>query len=214
MAGERGRKLVRALAISLVLHAMVLWQTPAIISGSPSLMRAVPRPTIQLALILPGSAALLSAPENPKNIASGEKLRPAVRHLSPPVSSAVQKATAVSLPAVEPAASPIVQDGSTIDANGIRQYRVSLAATARKFKKSSALALASGLSGTAEIRIEIESSGLPLPPQLQHSSGDDQLDDAALQLIGNAVQNTRMPASLRGKSFSMHLPVEFRLDEE
>lgn len=55
---------------------------------------------------------------------------------------------------------------------------------------------------------------MPQPPQLASSSGHELLDGAAIDMIGRAVQATRLPRQLRGQAFAFKLPVLFEIDEE
>lgn len=101
-----------------------------------------------------------------------------------------------------------------VDANGLRQYRLRLAAAARRFKLYPPQAQENGWSGTAEVRVAIAANGVPQPPQLLRSSGHQLLDAVALDMLGNAALRTAVPASLRGQSFSVPLPVVFDLNDE
>lgn len=101
-----------------------------------------------------------------------------------------------------------------VDANGLRQYRLGLAAAARLFKRYPQQAQENGWSGTAEVRVAIAANGALQPPLLLRSSGHQLLDAAALDMIGNAALRTSVPASLRGQPFSVPLPVVFDLNDE
>lgn len=95
----------------------------------------------------------------------------------------------------------------------MRRYRLSLAAQARRFKRYPAQALASGWAGMTEIRLEIGADGQPKDVDVQHSSGYTVLDHAALTMIEAGAQHTPVPVELRGKAFSVVLPVVFDLTE-
>lgn len=144
--------------------------------------------------------------------------RPNIAHvMQPPESSngdAASMGRGVPLPDV--LSSEIVSNpvGDGVDANGLRQYRLGLAAAARRFKRYPPQAQENGWSGTAEVRIDIAANGVPQPPLLLRSSGHQHLDAAALDMIGNAAFHTIVPVSLRGQSFSVPLPVVFDLKGE
>jgi len=112
------------------------------------------------------------------------------------------------------AVSELLPAGIEIDANGLRQYRLGLAAAARRFKHYPLQAQESGWRGTAEVSVAIAANGLAQSPRLLRSSGHPLLDAAALDMIGNAAQQTAVPASLRGQAFSVPLPVVFDLNAE
>lgn len=104
--------------------------------------------------------------------------------------------------------------GTGADANGLRQYRIGLAAAARGYRHYPSLARENNWSGAAEVSVTIAANGVPQPPQLLRSSGQPLLDAAALEMIGNAALRSEVPASLRGQSFSVLLPVVFDLKGE
>ena len=104
--------------------------------------------------------------------------------------------------------------GAAVDAAGVRQYRISIATAARRFKRYPALALEKGWRGSAEVEVSVAGNGVPQPPRLTNSSGHELLDEAALTMIARAAHATLVPASLRGRVFAVTLPVEFDIDEE
>ncbi len=101
-----------------------------------------------------------------------------------------------------------------VAADGLRRYRLALASEARRFKRYPMQATASGWSGTAEIRLEVGSDGRPRSATLAHSSGHEALDRAALTMIDAGALRARLPDSLRGKDFSVTLPVVFNLEND
>lgn len=219
-SSNKNLDLWRALAVSLALHAWLLAQTLP--------QSALPRAAQPLAATL-----RLVAREPGKGIVESE---PPARVLLVPSARAgnVAPAAVVAAPAAGEAARPSAQEARTapmasaavataegkvavsagLDADGVRQYRVNLAASARRFKRYPALAVERGLSGSAEVEVTIAASGMPQPPRLMGSSGHELLDEAALTMIGRAAQATILPASLRGRAFAVKLPVVFDLDDE
>lgn len=101
-----------------------------------------------------------------------------------------------------------------LSADGLRRYRLSLAAQARRFKRYPTQALASGWTGTVDIRLEISGDGQPMAVEVLHSSGYAVLDRAALTMIEAGAQRTSVPGELRGKAFAVVLPVMFDLTGE
>jgi protein TonB len=98
-------------------------------------------------------------------------------------------------------------------ADGLRGYRLALASQARRFKRYPPQAMARGWTGTADIRIEVGSDGVPRPATVVRSSGHELLDVAALTMIDAGALRARLPESLRGKAFAVVLPVVFNLDD-
>ncbi|MFA7270007.1 MAG: energy transducer TonB [Sterolibacterium sp.] len=200
----------RALLISLALHAILLWQTPsATLSGMPqplsstqaNFLSASLRTNIRQQMLATNS---LSAPAPKSSVVPHPiKLPPKPLPMGSPSIPQVPLTAAFAKPG---------EDG--LDANGLRQYRVSLATAARRFKLYPPLALENGWSGTAEIVVANAANGVPQPVQLLRSSGYALLDAAALEMVGNAALHAAVPASLRGQTFSVLLPVVFDLNGE
>lgn len=99
-------------------------------------------------------------------------------------------------------------------ADGLRGYRIALAAQARRFKRYPAQALASAWEGSVEVRLDVGADGVPWPATVVRSSGHSVLDQSALAMIDAGARRARLPESLRGTAFAVVLPVHFSLDEE
>ena len=110
------------------------------------------------------------------------------------------------------AAAPTGGDG--LDADGVRQYRLALGVQARRYKRYPASALEANVGGTVEVRVMVATCGLPQEVQLARSSGNGPLDDAALDMIRQAVPRTTVPEPLRSRAFAVSLPVVFDLASE
>ena len=98
--------------------------------------------------------------------------------------------------------------------DGLRGYRLAVASEARRFKQYPAQAMASGWTGSADIRVEVSGDGRPRAAMVLRSSGYEALDRAALAMIDAGAVRARLPESLRGKAFAVVLPVVFNLDQE
>lgn len=226
----------RALAISLALHAVLLLQKqPASRNEGPQRRVAPGGNSLEATLSgMPASLAVTPAlPANPHaGTAPAPRLKPArtgsqsPRHSLPYLSSGSTKAFEIGPPEERSsgagetprfaglAAASALPGEDGIDANGLRQYRLSLALESRRFKRYPQHALEQGWSGTAQVRVAIGAGGAPQSVQLLSSSGHDALDAVALEMIGKAALTTALPAGLRGRSFSVPLPVEFKSGSE
>lgn len=200
-----------AVAVSLLAHFLVLWPAPVSQSGAggSGVLTAV--------LTMPAPVALLELPTSP-----------AVRARQAPV--AVYEPRTLPLPArvsrvassvhpprtVAEVVMPVLSvesanhgatDATSVD--GLRSYRLALASQARRLKSYAPQAVASDWQGTAEIRLDVGAEGRPPEARVQRSSGRDQLDQAALAIISAAAEYAALPEPLRGKHFSVMLPVVF-----
>lgn len=227
------RRLRYAFFASLFVHALVVFQ------GMHKTLPQTAPPNL-LATLRPVAASAATAPESapavvPRIIPPRHAVAPAptfvapnaaapavaappstdvadIRSLSP--SNEAQKATQAAATAVAPASLPAPAPADAgLSVDGMRRYRLSLAAQARRFKRYPAQALASGWAGTAEIRLEIGGDGQPKSVEVLHSSGYAVLDRSALTMIEAGARHTPVPAELRGKTFSVVLPVVFDLTE-
>ncbi len=195
-----------ALAISLALHAWLLsqWTMQPVSRASPPLTATLRQ--FGAEAVAPGSPAQPQPPAPGLAAAEGQPRAPAG------VARARSTPAARSLPDRPPAAAPEASAG--LDEEGLRQYRLSLAAATRRYKNYPASALDRGLRGRADVRVAVLANGTPQPPQLASSSGHELLDRAAIDMIARAVQATSLPRQLRGQAFALLLPVLFEIDEE
>ena len=105
-------------------------------------------------------------------------------------------------------ASPLAESGTPDVREAGKSYLFALAREMRQGKRMLPDAVAR-YAGTSEIRIAIASDGSVAPPQLLKSSGNPELDQAALAMVGAALQRTSVPASLLGNAFDLVLPISF-----
>jgi protein TonB len=90
---------------------------------------------------------------------------------------------------------------------------MNLAREARRFKDYPGMARVLGWEGVAVVVVNT-GAGVAVPVvSLSQSSGFDALDQAALDLVGQAVGTAALPENLRGRQFALTLPIHYRLDE-
>jgi len=99
------------------------------------------------------------------------------------------------------------------DQAGLRQFRLSLAGEARRFRRYPESARRAGLAGTSEVRVAVEAGGGARHADLARSSGHEVLDQAALDMLRQAAGRAALPESLRGQSFAVLLPVVFAVEK-
>ncbi len=158
-------------------------------------------------------AAVLPAPAPAKPAAPVTS--PAPRPLVPDAAVAMPVPATVAPAAVSSSGTLLTQANATGEAlDGLRGYRLSVAIQARRFKRYPREAMAEGWAGSTEVRLEVGSDGRPRAATVVRPSGHEALDRAALTMIDSGAQRARLPASLRGKSFAVLLPVVFNLEDE
>jgi protein TonB len=230
----------RAIAISLLLHAVLLLQpgfdtevaSPASPQSLIAMLRVRGESQFPQAPTLPAPALpehkskrldanKLPAPELVQEIPSttpavsmlqATKATPEAVSPSTMESSSVNSSTHNAIDAST--ATAAITAGAGLDfAEGKKAYMFALAAEARRVKKYPARALTAGRTGALVIRIEVAAGGTVQAPQLQQSSGFDDIDNAALSFVGIALKRTPLPDNLRGRAFAFDLPVSFTLKD-
>lgn len=236
MFDSRPPRLLHALTLSLAIHAVLLLvvgsahparlDTPAVpikaVLGADANRVAVP------AVVAPAPKPTGAPLSPPAPVRSKPNARPPVIDEPSIVAASPPPAPGVSAEPVN--APPLVADSragaigvqnpapelphDAVNADGLREYRVSLAIAARRFKRYPALARERGWEGTTEIALLV-SSRLPAPEViLLRSSGYPVLDQQAQEMMTQAAQATVLPESLRGRDLRIVLPVKFSLEAD
>lgn len=126
---------------------------------------------------------------------------------------AVTERAAVASGTMSQTVSPAAVQAEDVSVDGVRQYRLNLAREARRFKDYPRGARERGWEGIVVVVVNtVAGVGVPVV-SLSQSSGFDVLDQAALDLVGQAVGTATMPESLRGRQFALTLPIHYRLDD-
>ena len=166
-----------------------------------------PRPVISTPLPGPGPAAPRAA-EVPSAPALPSK---------PSTAAPAGGASGASAPrpgeAQAAAASPggTTRAGSDADTGTLDQYRLALIVVARRYKRYPAQALDKGWQGRVEIRLVVGANGMIQSSLVKASSGYGILDNQALDMVKKAKPLTPIPAALRGREFTVDIPVIFDL---
>jgi protein TonB len=240
MFSSSRRTLLRALIVSLLLHAVLLLRVvnpfpprlaaPAaridVLVGRAA-PRAAPAPSVgtpvatppttppkPLALAKPPAPAGRPAPPQPPLVAK-TAIAAGVARLDQPESLDAAATAPESAPAASGAPpAPPANARDAVSADDVREYRVSLGTAAKHFKHYPELARKRGWEGTAEVAI-IGSALLPVPRvALAQSSGRRLLDEQALEIMTQAVRATALPEGFKGRDFRELMPVVFRLDDD
>jgi protein TonB len=239
LAFERGdRAIAIAIVLSLALHAALLFILPVLReaqqrrshASDPILARLTPSPVASPTVAAPPA---VSAPSTrPMAVPSAPKRAPQMRPTSeatpvalPNASSAESETTAKEMIApnadapIGPFALPQVATrlpqpaAETPDAGTLAQYRLALISAAKRFKRYPRVALDNDWQGKVEIRIVIDASGAIATLSVRSSTGHPLLDRQALEMIEHAKEMALIPPALRGKEFSVDIPVVFSLRE-
>lgn len=115
-------------------------------------------------------------------------------------------------PAQAGAKADAAKSGSDIDKGTLEQYRLALIAAAGQYKRYPAIAMEKGWRGRVEVRMVIGANGMLAGVSIKTSSGHVILDNQAIDMLRKGKTTVQIPASLRGRVFSLDVPVIFALD--
>ena len=161
-----------------------------------------PRPEISTPA--PGSLAM-RAPEVPAAPALAAEPSAAAP------SGSASGASAAAQPAAASPGAGATQAGSDAGSGTLDQYRLALIVAARRYKRYPAQAMDKGWQGRVEIRLVVGANGAIQSSLVKASSGHEILDNQALDMVTKAKPLTPIPAALRGREFTVDIPVIFDL---
>jgi protein TonB len=153
----------------------------------------------------PAEAIQAPQPEPAPAANSGEAL-PA------PVAAPVQTSPPIRAPAGIPATEAAAKSGNEADAGTLEQYRLALIVATRRYKRYPAIAMEKGWQGRVEVRMVIGANGMIASASIKSGSGHEILDNQALDMLKKGNTTVPIPASLRGREFSIEVPVVFNLE--
>ena len=217
------RPLWQALILSVLLHGVFLLNVaptlPVRLETSATRINAMlsPRvtvPPLAKALLKPVAAIRQPALPAPEKVGIQARFVPPLEAQAVPELNAHSDEAAHAASARPSAASSSASATGTqgVSADDLRQYRLSLAIAARRFKRYPALARERGWEGTVEVAISLIAL-LPTPQiGLASSSGRSVLDEQALEMLAQAARSTDLPESLKGRDLRLLLPVTFSLE--
>lgn len=98
-----------------------------------------------------------------------------------------------------------------IDAD-LGKYGSVLAREFAKHKQYPRIAQMRGWQGTVRVKLEVDASGAVTSSTISESSGHEALDKQALEMVKKASPLPSPPETLRGRPFTVTVPVLFRLE--
>lgn len=167
-------------------------------------------------------------PEAPRPVLTRPDAAPAAAapRVSEPPPAPVQQATAppsvqapanvprapeVQAPPSTPGPAAAPRPADTADTGTLDQYRVALLGAANRYKRYPAIAMEKGWAGRVDVRIVIGANGMTQSIAVRTSSGFEVLDKTAIDMVTKAKPMTPIPPSLRGREFTVDIPVIFSL---
>ena len=113
-----------------------------------------------------------------------------------------------------PPVAPQAQAASGPDPGTVAQFRLELMDIARRYKKYPRIAQDNSWEGRVELRIVIGEDGAIASLSVKKGAGRAVLDDEAQAMIRTAKSKAAIPPGLRGKAFTLEIPVDFFLKDE
>lgn len=229
---RRTRLLGLALLASLALHALILLYLSVFRDSMQA--RVDPPPlTAHLAKPVPPKLAPPEPPrlEPPPQLAAPRPLarasRPAPAPMAPatPVLSvepAQQKLESAPVVAAAPPQAPAPPQAiarveptpaTGPDPGSVARFRLELMDIARRYKRYPRIAQDNNWEGRVELRIVFAENGAMTALTVKKSAGRAVLDEEAQAMIRSAQPQVALPPLLRGKAFTLEIPVEFSLQD-
>jgi protein TonB len=239
VADRRLRLLALALLCSLLLHACILLVLSYVRYGGPE--RAAPPPlTARLVKPKPPEPvpplveprARPQPPPQPTPVAKQPQPQPQWRLAPVPIPAAPvmavepakQAEPALVVPAApaqpvasadaQPAPAAVSAAAAGPDPGSIARFRLELMDIARRYKKYPRIARDNNWQGRVELRIAFSASGGIASLSVKKGAGHAVLDEEAQAMIRNAQPQATIPPALRGKAFTLEIPVDFFLKDE
>lgn len=176
---------------------------------------AAPRPALSKPVVAPRPAppAQSAAPAEPPKAPPPESATAAPGSAASGTAPAapVQAKAAPQAPAGIPAEAG-AKSGNEVDSGTLEQYRLALIVATRRYKRYPAIAMEKGWQGRVEVRMAIDANGMVSSASIKRGSGYEILDNQALDMLKKGKTTVPIPASLRGREFSVDVPVIFSLD--
>jgi len=170
----------------------------------PPVAKPVPRPKPAPVAKAAPSPAKSVPPPTPAAAAPAAPPAPQV-----PATSSLAK----SEPQPAPSAPPTPAAAESPDAGTLAQYRLQLISVAKRYKRYPRVAMDNNWEGTVEVRLVIGANGFISSLVIKKGTGHEVLDQEALQWIRKAKPLAPIPAALRGKEFTVDIPVIFNLKD-
>jgi len=214
------RRVVLALLFSMLIHGMLLTLVPGwrINTFKPQPVLSVQLP--ELVRAEPAPAALPTEPQ-PKAIpVITERARSEFKLPQPPrieTSVAPQPQTVpaetppvVPLPATP---APVVVSKAAPDSSLLDNYGKILSSLIARYQRYPHIAQLRGWQGTTQVQIFVSTAGRMVNAVILRSSGFEVLDNQALEMVQQAVPLPQPPEALRGREFTVMVPIVFKLND-
>jgi periplasmic protein TonB len=180
---------------------------------SPLELAPPPHPALSKPAIKPQPTPRKPAPVEAIKAAPAEPVADAPATAAPSAQPAApaQARSAVPGPAGVTGETP-ARSGNEADNGTLDKYRMALIVATRRYKRYPAIAMEKGWQGKVEVHMVIGANGMLASASIKTSSGYEILDNQAIDMLRKGKTTVQVPESLRGREFSVDVPVIFNLD--
>ena len=214
---------------SLALHALILLCLASYRHAEPARMAPPPLTAHLKPKPPPEPPKVELPPPQPlaRSIAKPQPRLVPVPSPAPVLAMEPQKQSAESPAFVVPAAPPqaaapaqasaradLQPAASGPDSGSIARFRLELMEIARRYKRYPRIAQDNNWEGRVELRIVFAENGAISSMTVKKSASRVVLDDEAQAMIRTAKSKVSIPPALRGRAFTLEIPVDFFLREE
>jgi protein TonB len=181
---------------------------------SPPPKPEAPRPVLTAPSPVAPAAPTVAAPPVPAAPAPAPAVpsapaSPPVSSPPPPAAAPAPTPAAPAPRAADSAAAPAQNEG--VDQGTLDRFRMEILAATRRYRRYPAQAMEKGWQGRVEIRLAIGANGVTQSYVIRTSSGFPLLDETALDMVKKGRPLVQVPPSLRGREFTVDVPVVFDL---
>ena len=113
---------------------------------------------------------------------------------------------------IDPQPGPPAQ--SAPDTGALDIYRLELMQMARKYKRYPRAAMDNNWEGRVVVRMVVGANGMISSISVATSTGHELLDKQALDMIQKAKGGVLIPPALRGREFTLEIPVIYSLKDQ
>ena len=217
------RALFACVGVSVALHAIVLafpgWSSSPS-EASPRVLTALFAPQSDHPQAVPQPSPPREAKKAPPVLASPDPV--AVQQAAPQPNPAPPDADPARAEVARAAEAPVPSSGGEAvpsksqrdpsdDAAMRRQYLIALVDAAKRYMRYPPQARERGWEGRVEVRLMIDANGSIKSAIVKTSSRYQILDEQALDMVKKGQQRLQIPPALRGREFSVDIPVTFEL---
>jgi protein TonB len=180
----------------------------------PTEPASAPRPALTKPAASPAPATQKAAPAEPVKAPQPESApaAPGSAASSTPPAAPVQARAAPQAPAGTPGTEAAAKSGNEDDAGTLDKYKLALIVATKRYKRYPTIAMEKGWQGRVDVHMVIGANGMLVNASIKTGSGHEILDNQALDMLKKGKMTVEIPASLRGREFSIDVPVIFNLD--